>query len=381
MAGCDRIFLSDIREKDTGDDVQNSVPVDPSAPGDPALSTPGTGTPSAPGDPALSTPGTGTPSVPGNPAPSTPGTGTPSPPPPPSTPAWYVSANGAEANSGTDPAKPLASVQAALSRIKTAYKGGKWPAGESAVIVVSGTITASGSFGNNMSMVDVSGAGNYPPVILKGDPVQKGVLNANRNSNNEGRVLYIGNNKVTLGENLTLTGGYTVWGGGVLVGTAGSESAGEFVMAGGEISGNTGQAGGGVMVYKGSMTMTGGIIHHNTNTDYSNTPGDGGGVYVSDYTSFTLSGGTIRENGGAKTAKGGGVCVNGEALFTMTGGEILNNSSTQEGGGVRVTGYGQFFFSGGTISGNTSAVDGAVSVSPYGGVFIQTGGTISGNTP
>jgi hypothetical protein len=103
---------------------------------------------------------------------------------------WYVSASGAEANSGTDPAKPLASVQTALSRIKTAYKGGKWPAGESAAIVVSGTISASGSFGCNIAMVDISGAGNYPPIILKGDPVQKGVLNANRNSSNEGRVVY-----------------------------------------------------------------------------------------------------------------------------------------------------------------------------------------------
>ncbi|MDR0689304.1 MAG: hypothetical protein LBG08_03425 [Spirochaetaceae bacterium] len=278
-----------------------------------------------------------------------------------------------------DPAKPLASVQTALNRIKTIYRGRKWPAGESAVIVVSGRISGSGS---GMSMVDVSGAGNYPPIILKGDPLQKGVLDAKRSSSNEGRVLYIGNNKVTLGDNLTLTGGYTVWGGGVLVGIAGSESAGEFVMAGGEITGNAAQTGGGVMVFKGSMTMTGGIIHNNTNTDYSKVPGEGGGVYVNEYTSFALSDGTIRENGGAKTAAGGGVGVNGMGLFTMTGGEILNNSATQNGGGVRVSGYGQFIMSDGTISGNTSGIEGGgVSVSVYGGIFTPTGGTVSGNTP
>jgi hypothetical protein len=230
-------------------------------------------------------------------------------------------------------------------------------------------------------MVDVSGAGNYPPIILEGDPVQKGVLNANRNKSNEGRVLYVGNNKVTLGDNLTFTGGYTVWGGGVLVGTAGSASEGEFVMVGGEISGNASQTGGGVMIYKGSMTMTGGSIHHNINTNYSNVPGDGGGVYVNEYTSFTLSGGTISENGGTKTETGGGVCVNGNGLFTMTDGEILNNSSITKGGGVYIVAYGEFILSGGTISGNTSGAGGGVSASGYGGIFTQTGGTVSGNKP
>ncbi|MFP3089399.1 hypothetical protein LQZ21_03640 [Treponema sp. TIM-1] len=247
--------------------------------------------------------------------------------------------------------------------------------------MISGTITASGSFGSNKSMVDVSGAGNYPPIILKGDPVQKGVLNAARSVANEGRALYVANNKVTLGDNLTLTGGYTVWGGGVLVGTAGSASEGEFVMAGGEISGNTAQNGGGVMVYKGSMTMTGGIIQNNVNTDYSNASGAGGGVYVNDYTTFTLSGGTISGNGGVKTDSGGGVYINGRGLFTMTSGDILNNTSQQQGGGVQVAPYGEFTMSGGTISGNTSAEKGGVYVSQYGAVFNQTGGTISGNTP
>jgi hypothetical protein len=230
-------------------------------------------------------------------------------------------------------------------------------------------------------MVNVSGTGNYPPIILKGDPNQKGVLNANRNSSNEGRVLYIANNKVTLGDDLTLTGGYTVWGGGVLVGITGSSSEGEFVMAGGEISGNTGQNGGGVMVLKGTMTMTGGIIQNNTNADYSSTKGDGGAVYIDINASFTLNNGTIRGNGGAKTDKGGGIFINGRGLFTMTGGEILNNTSNLEGGGVLVAAYSQFIMSGGTISGNTSARSGGVSVSPYNANFTQTGGTISGNTP
>jgi hypothetical protein len=272
-------------------------------------------------------------------------------------------------------------VPAALTHIRTLYRGGKWPSGKSAVIVVSGTLTGSGAFGSNKAMVDISGTGNYPPIILEGDPTRQGVLDAKATAANDGRVLYIANNRVTLGSGLTLTGGHTLWGGAVLVGTNGSASEGEFIMAGGEISGNKAQNGGGVMVYKGSMTMTGGIITNNTNTDTSNVLGTGGGVYIYEDTIFTMSNGTISGNGGNKTEKGGGVLIEGHGLFTMNGGEILNNTSVQEGGGVYITGYGTFTMTNGTVSGNQSAVDGGVGKSPFGAKFIQTGGTVSGNTP
>jgi hypothetical protein len=276
----------------------------------------------------------------------------------------------------------MASVRAALARIKSVYKSGKWPAGKSAVIVIRGTLTGSGSFGSNQAMIDISGAGNYPPIILEGDPVTGGVLNANRNKDNQGRVLYIANNQVALGNNLILTGGYTLWGGAVCVGTPGSPSEGEFIMAGGEISGNTAGLGGAVLMYKGSMTMSGGIIKNNTNTDYSKVMGSGGGIYLAEYTSLTMSGGTIRDNGGAKTDNGGGVKVEGTAQFTMTGGEILNNTSNIHGGGVHVAAYGTFTLSSGIISGNkTGTSGGGIYLSPYGVAFTQSGGTISGNTP
>jgi hypothetical protein len=276
----------------------------------------------------------------------------------------------------------MASVEAALARIKSAYRSGRWPAGKSAVIVIRGTITASGSFGPNQAMIDISGAGSYPPVILEGDPVNKGVLNAGRSRNREGRVLYIAHNTVTLGNNLTLTGGYTLWGGAVCVGTHGVSSRGKFIMTGGEISGNTASLGGGVLLYKGAMTMTGGEIKNNVTTkSYRNVMGIGGGVYVGEDNSFTMSGGTIRGNGGAETADGGGVAVNGKGLFNMTGGDILNNQSSVHGGGVHISPLGRFVMSGGTIIGNASAADGGVHVSSYGAIFTQSGGTVRGNTP
>ncbi|MDR2069217.1 MAG: hypothetical protein LBP71_05050 [Spirochaetaceae bacterium] len=347
MAGCEKPLIA-VTDKDSEEDH-------------PELNTPN--------------PGSSTPPIPGSPTPPTP------PNPGSKNTTWYVSAGGNDSSSGTEPAAPLGSVQAALTRIKSIYRNGKWPAGESAVIVISGTITGSGVFGSNKALVDISGKGNYPPIILTGDPLLKGVLDANRTPTNDGRVLYIANNKVTLSSNLTLTGGYTLWGGGVLVGTPGSESGGEFVIAGGEISGNTSQNGGGVMVYKGTMTMTAGVIKNNTIAEYNTVLGAGGGVFLSEGTSFTMSDGTISENGGPKADTGGGVFINGKAKFTMAGGEILKNSSIS-GGGVYVAGYGKFFMDGGTIRGNTStAASGGVYVSVYSTEFVQTGGTISGNTP
>jgi hypothetical protein len=231
-------------------------------------------------------------------------------------------------------------------------------------------------------MVDISGVGNYPPIILKGDPINGGILDANK-TGADGRVLYIADNKVTLGEKLVLTGGRTLWGGAVCVGMHGTESAGEFIVDGGEISGNSGGNGGAVMVYKGSMSMKSGVIKNNDNDFLQNHPGDGGAIYVMDFATLRISGGTISDNGStAKTYNGGGVYVNGEATAIMTGGEILRNTSSKTGGGVYIASDGTFTMSGGTISGNKSKIGGGVGETEYGvAIFNKTGGTISGNTP
>jgi hypothetical protein len=308
----------------------------------------------------------------------------PLPPQPPSTSdnyTWYVSSSGNNANSGTDLSSPLGTVSEALNRIKSIYKGGRWPTGVSAVIVISGKLVGNGSYGANDSMVDVSGVGNYPHIILKGDPANKGILDANSNKSKDGRVLYIANNKVTLSTDLTLTGGYKLWGGGVCIGAPGGPYEGEFIMDGGEISGNIGGTGGGVLIYRGSMIMTAGIIKNNHNNyDNSSGFGSGSGISVYEDTTLSLMGGTIMENGRApKTLTGGGVHVDG--TLNMIGGEILRNTSVESGGGVYVEAYGVFNMSGGNISANTSQKDGGVGLSSYGAAFNKTGGTISGNIP
>ena len=293
---------------------------------------------------------------------------------------WYVSATGSDSAAGDSAAAPLATVQMALNKVKSLYRAGKWPKDESAEIIVSGTITASSRDGASSAMVDVSGAGNYPPIILRGDPVTGGVLDAGKVGGNGRQVLYIGNNKVTLGDKLVLTGGRSLWGGAVCIGTHGSESEGEFVMAGGEIRGNSGGSGGGVMIYKGRMSMLGGLITENNNA-FNKNGGDGGGVYVFSGTHFIMSGGKITNNGGKETINGGGIFVDGTSQASMTEGEITGNESAAKGGGVYIAAMGDFAMSGGTISGNVSAEGGGIGQSQYGAVFTKTGGFVTGNTP
>ena len=92
---------------------------------------------------------------------------------------------------------------------------------------------------------------------------------------------------------------------------------------------------------------------------------------------FNMTGGTIRDN--KTNQKGGGVNVYG-GIFSMSGGIISGNTSIGDmagGGGVAVLGSGTFIMIGGTISGNTSSAGGGVYVSN--GTFNMLGGTINNN--
>jgi predicted outer membrane repeat protein len=65
----------------------------------------------------------------------------------------------------------------------------------------------------------------------------------------------------------------------------------------------------------------------------------------------------------------------------MSGGEIRSNRAKSNGGGVNVTGYGSFTLTGGTITDNTAPAGGGsgIFVSQYGATFTQAGGTVTGN--
>jgi hypothetical protein len=257
-------------------------------------------------------------------------------------PVWHAAPWGNDSNPGSE-AAPFATVDAALSAVQAAYAAPDWPGkgtanAAPAHIVVSGTIIA----GSGISgMVDINDTPSlyysYPPIILEGT----GTLDAGGAAN---RVLFIHNADVTLGGNLTLTGGFRsyAYGGGVYVGAGGI-----FTMTGGTISYNSANMlnGGGVAV-DGTFTMTGGTISNN-----SVSGGGGGGVSITGGT-FVMTGGTISNNSASGTGgNGGGVEVN-TGDFTMTGGTISNNTASGAGGGVSVGSTANFTKTGGAIYGD-----------------------------
>ncbi|MCD8365101.1 MAG: right-handed parallel beta-helix repeat-containing protein, partial [Clostridiales bacterium] len=115
---------------------------------------------------------------------------------------------------------------------------------------------------------------------------------------------------------------------------------------------------------------------------YSRLNGYGGGVYIEDGGSFTLTGGTISGDGVAMTIEGGGVAVASGGAFTMNGGTITGfkvSSASMDGGGVYVAGT--FTMNGGSITDNESGTgDGGGVYVTSGGSFTLTDGDISGNS-
>ena len=111
---------------------------------------------------------------------------------------------------------------------------------------------------------------------------------------------------------------------------------------GGVLTGGSGSKGGGVYVGGGTFTMTGGSIA-------GNTANAGGGVYVDEGGTFTMEDGSINNNQ-VTSGGGGGVMVN-KGSFTLSGGSISGNTTNSDtfgyGGGVCL--YGTFYLSGDSI--------------------------------
>ena len=180
------------------------------------------------------------------------------------------------------------------------------------------------------------------------------------------------------------------FGGGVEI-----RPTGIFELVGGVISDNTAENGGGVHS-DGVFSMSGGKISNNQAIKLNPSEnfgfgGRGGGVYMSDYGSFTMTNGEISNN----TANFGGGVYMRYSSFSMSGGKISNNQVTNQtatlndiyqygtaglGGGVFSEGPwgGSFTLSGGEISGNTAVCGGGVS--GWGTDFSMSGGTITNNT-
>jgi hypothetical protein len=339
---------------------------------------------------------------------------------------WYVAEGGT--GDGTTKEGPLATINEALAKAKTAFESGspKWPTGKSAKIVLLSDITTqpgTNPSDNNSGDPDQNRigpiTGGHPPIILCSDdaapnPRTISMPDAGRRvtTNNSSKLSDIllsveGGGNLTL-KNITLeSDGKPGWrislikvdgteaelifesgvsilnandidneGGGVWV-----SGGGNFTMNKGTISGNSSRGGG--VWNQGEFVMNGGIIEGNS-AERDDGQGMGGGVEVHDSGSvFTMNGGTIRDN---TANEGGGVYIfayenYGGGTFTMNGGTIHGNTANK-GGGVYVFAYGStgtFTMNGGTIHGNTANKGDGGGVYTE-GVFTKDGGVIYGST-
>jgi hypothetical protein len=325
--------------------------------------------------------------------------------------AWYVADYGNDTTgNGLTRTTAVNSVNKALALIENAHKSINGGPLTSATIVVIGT---SGDRGT----VKINNTGAiYPPITLRGlGPTQPGILTAdkvpttdwnNPTATNSYRVLEVAYGaEVTLGNDLTITGGgkrgdvdtgagvyvhhdgsFTM-NGGTIMGNKSTTSGGaihvryegsSFIMNGGTISDNTSPRSAVNIQTASSMSMTGGTISDNT-SDF-----DGGAVRVSaDNSTFDMSGGAISDNTANWGA--GGVFVGTGGSFTMSGGAITGNDAMKSGGAVDIERNGTFTMTGGTIAGNTTEeYGGGVSILNVGETgtasFTMRGGTIAGNT-
>ncbi|GHV90360.1 hypothetical protein AGMMS50268_08630 [Spirochaetia bacterium] len=150
---------------------------------------------------------------------------------------------------------------------------------------------------------------------------------------------------------------------------------------------SNGQGGAITVTNGGSLTINGGDIHDNRNTETGGSS-HGGAIFVEDST-FVMNGGTIRNN--SANDAGGGVYIaasSSPASFEMNGGTIDNNTVTSTGSanGGGVYNDGMFTMFDGTISNNTvtgSGLTGGGGVfqtsNPSNSLFTMNGGSITGN--
>ena len=172
-------------------------------------------------------------------------------------------------------------------------------------------------------------------------------------------------------------------GGGIIVGHSDCIAVmNDGTITDNKSSGNSdlvgGGVGGGVDIESGSFTMTGGTIKDNSAVNN----GNGGGVYINDGSqdsgSFTMTGGAIKGN--FADGNGGGVYIKFESKvpgsFTMTGGAIKGNSANGKGGGVYVDGP---FSVGETNKTSTIQISGNKSGQDDNNVYLTNGKLINVN--
>jgi len=170
---------------------------------------------------------------------------------------------------------------------------------------------------------------------------------------------------------LTLQNGNTMEeGGGVYV------YKGSLTLTNSTVSGNSAFEGGGVLVNGGSLTLTNSTVSGNSvySGEYGCSPGDGGGVYVV-YGSLTLINSTVSGN---SASFGGGVNVYDSSL-TLTNSTVSGNSA-ESNGGISANYYSSLTLTNSTVSGNSAEHEGGGICVDYNSSLTMTNSIVSGNS-
>ena len=205
-------------------------------------------------------------------------------------------------------------------------------------------------------------------------------VNSNGNVDVSGKALISGN-QVTSGSGGGISYGSTSTGkisGGIIEKNTSGGGAGLMIQNGAVVEITDGMirnnktidsVGGGIRVYKATLTISGGTFQGNEATG-------GGAVYAATKSTLNISGGTFQNNRANKSS-GGGVAVASETVFTMTGGTVKNNFAKTTGGGISSNKC-TTNISGVTVTGNSCERDGAGIYNTAGLMNIK-GGVVSSN--
>ncbi|MBQ6781650.1 MAG: InlB B-repeat-containing protein [Treponema sp.] len=270
---------------------------------------------------------------------------------------FYVSASGNDTTGTGDAEAPYATVAQAVTTIKEIGTGIDY------TIAVDGMLTECVTIDTELTVDKAK------TLTIRG---KTGKATDKLDGNESGTVLTLTTAvPITLAD-ITITGGKSSYytGAGITLNNSNAllTLADGALIADNENTANVYYAGGGVFVYRGTLTLEDGATISANTSDY------GGGVMLYSNCTVIMDGGKISNN--TSVYCGGGVYMVG-GIFTMNGGEISDNVSTGSAGGVRV--YGTFTMNGGKIAGNKAS-------SYAGGVYIRSttftlnDGEISGNT-
>ena len=140
----------------------------------------------------------------------------------------------------------------------------------------------------------------------------------------------------------------------------------------GSITGCQAENGNGGAIYaEGTVNMSGGVVKDNSSA------ANGGGLYLSNDASFTMTGGSLTGNG---AANGGGIYSEGGVVLSNDKAVVSGNTASVNGGGVYVSESGSLSLTAGSIGASDSPNTAASGSGVYlAGKATLTGGKISYN--